>query len=199
MATNNVDTSASSSQSGEVWKPVNGFEGYYEVSNHGRIRRIAGYQSTYKGRLLSLSPNSTGYPQITLSRPGKRKKMFVHRVVARAFLGPCPEGCEVNHIDGDKANNFASNLEYVTPSENRQHAYDQGLITPASGEKHGTKTHPECYRGERASQAKLTADDVREIRRRAGSETQRAIADDFGVDPSTISNVVRRKTWGHIE
>lgn len=121
----------------EVWKPVKGYEGLYKVSNQGRVRSLdrvikcvknnKEYERAVKGKILSL-PDNVEYAIIHLWRDNKGENKLVHRLVAETFKGN-PEGKPlVNHIDGDKHNNRASNLEWVTASENTQHAYDTGLI-----------------------------------------------------------------------
>ena len=106
----------------EEWKPVVGFELMYEVSNAGDVRSIE------TGRLLRQYINNSGYPAISFRKgSGKSYKRLVHRVVMAAFVGPCPEGHSVNHIDCNKLNNFITNLEYVTHSANLAHAYQHGL------------------------------------------------------------------------
>ena len=105
----------------EAWKPVVGFEGWYSVSNMGRVRRDKREKRTYPGRLLTQHPNNSGYLQVHLSKDGDNMRR-VHRLVAEAFVGQCPMDREVNHCDGNKINNVASNLEYVTRSENINHS-----------------------------------------------------------------------------
>jgi len=120
----------------EAWRPIDGFEGLYEVSNAGRIRRVGkaarngngrGGGATI-GRILTPQQSSrNGYLSIQLWSNGKPKMYLVHVLVASAFLGPCPDGLEVNHADGNKQNAAAYNLEYMTHSENNKHAYRTGL------------------------------------------------------------------------
>lgn len=109
----------------EQWKEF--ADGFYEVSNLGRIRRAKPGRNARVGRILKTCPNSVGYPQVDITYSGNRKTRAVHRIVAEAFLGPCPVGMQVNHIDGDKTNNNVSNLEYVTGIENAHHAMRTGL------------------------------------------------------------------------
>lgn len=109
----------------EIWKEC--CEGFYEVSNLGRVRRLKSARGTAKGRLLKLSLTPNGYPKITTSIDGKYISRQIHRLVAEAFLGPCPPGRQVNHKDGDKTNNNATNLEWTTQSENCYHALGLGL------------------------------------------------------------------------
>lgn len=110
----------------EAWKPVVGYEGKYEISNHGKIRSL-NYHSTGLTRELKKRLDRYGYPCILLSCGKSRKHHTIHRLVAEAFI-PNPENkSEVNHIDGDKQNNHVSNLEWVTMKENQRHAWAHGL------------------------------------------------------------------------
>lgn len=100
-----------------MWKEVKDFEGFYEVSDKGEIRRILS-----GSRTRPIKPRGDKYPSVSLSRPGFKKSVTVHRTVAEAFLEK-PEGAtEVNHIDGDTRNNVVSNLEWVTQKQNLYHA-----------------------------------------------------------------------------
>lgn len=101
-----------------MWKSVVGYEGLYEVSDFGRVRSLRGKTP----RVLRVNKTSNGYIHVGLVGRGgaknRRRWLSVHRLVAEAFIGECPEGREVNHKDENKANNCVSNLEYVTRSEN---------------------------------------------------------------------------------
>lgn len=127
----------------EVWKPVEGFEGYYEVSNLGRIKSLSravkhssGSIMWTKEKLLSAMPSATlGYVLVSLRKDGKSHKLYAHRIVAEAFI-PNPQNLPIiNHIDGNKANNSADNLEWCTRAHNVSHAYSTGLMDN-SGRKH---------------------------------------------------------------
>lgn len=96
----------------ENWRPINSLNDLYEASGHGRVR------NTRTGKLLTGWLNEEGYRRVTLKVDGKRKTAYVHRLVAEAFLGPCPEGQQVRHWDGNPDNNRIDNLLYGTPSQN---------------------------------------------------------------------------------
>ena len=108
----------------EQWRAVGGFEGRYEVSDEGNVR------SLLRGgcRLLKFGIHQSGYYYVILYlEDGTSKNVLVHRLVAEAFV-PNPENKpDVNHIDGNKKNPCASNLEWVTKSENMYHAYSSGI------------------------------------------------------------------------
>lgn len=176
----------------EVWKPVPGFLGRYEVSTLGRVRSLDrvvpkrnrwGREGTtsFRGRVLSQKVRRDGYLEVALHDEGESRSWLVASLVALAFIGPRPEGMQVCHEDGKKDNARAANLRYDTPAGNNA---DKLL--------HGT-----LPRGESNHAAKLTAADVLEIRRRAG-EAQRLLAEEFGCTFSNISAIQRRKSWRHV-
>lgn len=101
----------------EEWRPVAGFPGY-EVSNWGRVRS----PRRRSPKDMKQQLNHAGYPTVTLYRDGHRVVRFVHRLVAEAFLGPRPDGYQVDHIDAVRTNAHASNLRYLTPRQNKQAA-----------------------------------------------------------------------------
>lgn len=115
----------------EIWKPVVGYEGLYEVSNLGNVRSVDSMRIThnqygehlskYKGRLLKPGKNSDGYLYVNLCCQCVQKTFRVHRLVAEAFI-PNPDNLpEVNHIDEDKTNNRVDNLEWVSHIQNMRH------------------------------------------------------------------------------
>lgn len=112
----------------EHWRPVVGFEGWYEISSIGRVRRVGRGKAARVGRILRPAVNHPGYLYVHLSRHNVQRNVSIHRAVAEAFIGPCPTGMELNHKDCDKKNNRPGNLEWVTRSRNTQHAHDNGCF-----------------------------------------------------------------------
>lgn len=109
------------------WKTIKGYEGLYEVSNDGRVRRlrfINGSHNFEKIKECRQTLNTYGYMTVNLSKNGKSNTKRVHKLVANAFLGE--SDLQVDHIDGNKLNNNLSNLEYVTPKENTNRAWKNG-------------------------------------------------------------------------
>lgn len=115
----------------EAWAPIAGYGGRYEVSSQGRIRSMdrsvphaSGRGESYlRGKVLSLTTRRSGYVSVVLSRHGIVKTHDVHVLVARAFVSGYAPGMEVNHRDGNKANNDARNLEWTTRGANNLHRY----------------------------------------------------------------------------
>jgi HNH endonuclease/NUMOD4 motif len=122
----------------EEWLPVLGWEDYYEVSSHGRMRSLP---RKYRPGVYLLKPFVSGapYPQVKMSRRNTPRYAFVHHLVAQAFIGPRPPGEHIRHLDGDPTNNHVSNLRYGTPSENSYDTVRHGR------NRNATKTR--CKRG----------------------------------------------------
>ncbi|MDR2044884.1 MAG: NUMOD4 motif-containing HNH endonuclease [Clostridium sp.] len=124
----------------EIWKPIDGYEGYYEISNLGRVKSLTRSMPhkthgkwTIKERILKQGrtvPGDKGYMGVVLHSGGGKQTMFrLHRLVAKAFVPNPGRKPEVNHIDGDTYNNRADNLEWVTPKENMAHAKTIGRLS----------------------------------------------------------------------
>ena len=101
----------------EIWKPIPGYEGLYQVSNLGRVKSL-NYRHTGKEGILSPGKNTQGYYHVILAKNGKHKIFRVHRLVYEAFNGPIPDGMQINHNDEVKTNNNLENLSLVTCKEN---------------------------------------------------------------------------------
>lgn len=163
----------------EIWEPVVGYEGIYEVSNFGQVRsvtRVLSNGNHWRGKVRSLHLNSYGYPSVNLCLDGVCKTRNVHRLVLEAFKG-IREGMQCCHNDGDPTNNNLENLRWGTPSEN---AMDRV--------SHGTHN-----RGARHGNTDLCELDVWLIRN--CEVTNRALAEFFEVAESTIHNIKNRITW----
>lgn len=155
----------------EVWQPVSGSDGQYEVSNRGRV------WSNRTNRLLRLSVANTGYHQVNLGGSVRH----VQRLVLEAFVGPCPYGHEACHGNGIRTDNNLSNLRWDTR---------KGNITDAS--KHGTTN-----RGERCPTSKLKRDQIHAIRTANG--TQKEIAAKFGISREHVRDIRSGKKWGWLQ
>lgn len=122
----------------ERWLPVPGYEGFYEISDLGRVRSVDrvvrisdGRLVPYKGKLLS-AKTSRGYKIVNLHKPGIEKYRTVHSLVLEAFIGPRPDGLECCHWDGNPANNVLSNLRWDTRSANGQDRVRHGNSAEAN-------------------------------------------------------------------
>jgi hypothetical protein len=173
----------------EVWKPVVGWEGFYSVSELGRVRserrkvvRTDGKRYTVSERIIQPTVDRKGYERIYLRRPGESRNASVHRLVAEAFIGPLPPGMQTRHGPGGKRDNRVVNLCYGTPLENA-----------ADLERDGTK-----WQGGKHHNAKLTDKDVLEIRDARGRASTRDLARKYGVNKAGISRIQCREPWAHV-
>ena len=111
----------------EIWRDVVGYEGLYQVSNLGRVKSLRG-RSNHKNDIFLKIQTNKGYKRVSLCKNDVLKHYPLHRIVAEAFVPNIDNKPQVNHIDGDKSNNKASNLEWCTSRENRKHGIQIGLI-----------------------------------------------------------------------
>jgi hypothetical protein len=162
----------------EIWKPIVGYEGLYEVSNLGRVKSC---ERIIPSKLLKLQLSKEGYLRVHLSGP--RKYANVHTLVLSAFSGEKPKGNLSRHLDGVRTHNGYDNLKWGTQKENM-----------ADRVRHGTD-----FKGSRHPNSKLTESSASEIRRLAESGVSKVkIAKMFGISPANVGHVVKRKSWTHI-
>ena len=128
----------------EIWKDIKNFEGVYMVSNLGNVKSLDRNtkKGFIKGKNLSLFKNDNGYVRVSLQVNNKSKSFTVHRLVAEAFIENPLNKPQVNHIDGDKKNNYVNNLEWATRFENMKHAYDNRLLDNVKILKGFKDNHP---------------------------------------------------------
>ena len=161
----------------EQWKDVIGFEGKYQISNHGQLksleRKVKCKNGTrvVKNKILSPIFSATGYFNVRVKNAsGEVVALFVHHQVAKHFIGERPDGMVIDHIDGNPRNNHVSNLRYVSQATNLQKRKD----------------------------AKLTEEKVKQIKELLQTKKQREIAAMFGVRQSLISRINTGGRWSSV-
>ena len=178
------------SDSPKEWRPIPGYEGYYDVSSCGSVRahpRTGEYKGrwgrtamNFSGGVKKQTKAPAGYCYVSLKLPDQPpRKCYVHRLVMLAFVGGVPDGAQVNHLDGNKENNAVENLEYCTPLQNLRHCID------VLGKKRGE-----------SKASKLKEADIPAIR--SDPRTLKEIAKDYGVTLQAIWMVKKRKNWNHV-
>ena len=178
----------------EIWKDVEEFGNNYQISNFGRLRSVArkinssvqpcGFRIN-NPRIIVPQDNGNGYQQYYVKFNNVRVVKYAHRLVAKYFISNPDEKTEVNHIDGNKANNHVSNLEWSTLQENREHASRNNLIR----------------KGESSYQAKLSENNVLAIRRlfRINPKFNKCqIAKKLNVSDTTIHRIIKNERWKHL-
>lgn len=155
----------------EQWKAVAGYEGLYEVSNHGRVKGPKG--------LIKPKVSNNGYARTELWKKGERWRPTIHRLVAQTFIENPENKPQVNHLDGNKLNNTVSNLEWCTAQENMLHAV-------ALHKRHGANS---CT-------AKLTEREVIAILVMLEKGVHgKWLADIFGITNAQITNLRLKRQW----
>ena len=157
----------------EIWREVPEFP-EYEISSRGELRRY--------GRLKTAFISKGGYRRFSLCCNNKKIKKNAARLVAAAFIGPCPKGHHVHHRNGKQADDYYLNLQYLPAKD------------------HCKMNKVPAFKGEDQPNAKLSSADVMQIREfyRAGGQSYTQLAQIFGVDFSTIGRIIRGVDWKHL-
>jgi hypothetical protein len=157
----------------EIWKEIKGYEGYYEVSNRGRVRSLDRVR-IIKGKVLKQMDNGSGYKKVTLCKNGKYTQRYVHRLIGKGFLKNKKNKETINHKDGNKSNNDIKNLEWATYKENERHK----LLNFGN---------------------KITLRHAQEIKKKykTGSYTQKQLANEYGLDQTYISKITLNRAWDY--
>ena len=157
----------------ENWKPIPGYEELYDVSDWGHIW-------SYKSKRIVGNYNNVRYNNVSLHKDGIGKSVDIHTLVIKAFIGPCPEGIEICHEDGNRHNNFIKNLRYGT-----------GVDNCTDREKHGR-----TYRGEKHWKCKLTQEKVEEaLARIEAGELLKDVAQECGISKTHMICIRQSKAW----
>lgn len=184
----------------EEWRIIKNSN--YEVSSAGRVRSMSrsfiksdNTRCTISSKILKPAKDNKGYFRVGIMIEGKLITKKIHRLVAIFFIENLKNKPQVNHIDGNKENNQANNLEWSTGSENMKHAYSIGLQKPLY-----FKGKRRSYNGEGNHFSKLTGDQVLEIRSKFIPRiyTRSILALEYGVKEACIKDILLKKSWKHL-
>ena len=170
----------------EIWKDIDGYDGVYQASSFGRLRRVRHDDFRHMSKRLGILKLRRGprYDLASFCHHGKRTNASLHTIIARTFLSvpPCCPTCktpyDVNHIDENTHNNRADNLEYVTHVEN---------------------TRRSRKKQQRASWKILTDEKVAQIKQRISEQVPGVkIAEEFGITKSTVCDISKGRLWASV-
>ena len=166
----------------EQWKDLSGFDGVYQISDHGRTRRTIDGKGGYKAGHIHRPCLIYGYHHVVLPCNGKPKLIRIHCAVLTAFVGPKPAGCTGSHLNGIRTDNRVSNLCWETSGDNNRRKL-----------AHGTLVH-----GEKHKCSKLKEYQVKQLRAmaRAGASGI-SLAKRYGVSNTTVCRIIAGKSWPH--
>jgi len=177
----------------EIWLPIKGYEGLYEISNLGRVKSLErtikyknGKSKFKKCTILNIKPGKWGYIRAYLTNLQQiEKSFFVHRLVAEYFIPNPDNKPQVNHKNSIRHDNAVENLEWCTCSENIRHAFKEGFKKPLKG--------LDC------PSHKLTEQQVLEIRsKKFEGESYSYLSSLYSISISNVCHIVKRRTWTHI-
>jgi DNA-binding transcriptional regulator YiaG len=172
----------------EVWKDINGYEGYYQVSSLGRVKSVKRMVNHNYGGLKIvnervMSQRTAKYKNLMLCKEGEERIFWVHRLVAESFIENPDNKPEVNHKDANCHNNNVDNLEWATRAENQIHAVQHDLFK--------TKYGKNPYKNRDLA---ATFTEIRSLYKEKGVR-QKEIAKTFSIDQSTVSRIFNNKRW----
>jgi len=179
------------------WIDIKDFEGIYQITRCGKVRSLDKIVNCYpdtkrivKGKILKAMLGKNGYYYFQLSdEHNKRTNKYLHRLLCIAFIWNPINYPSVNHKDGNKTNNNLDNLEWCTQKQNMRHGYSTGLIPK--------KVNP---KGEKGIAAKLTDNQVKEIKKRLNiGDRIIDIAADYPIKEGAIGEIKAGRSWGHIQ
>lgn len=187
----------------EIWRNIKGGDGQYKISNLGRVKSLEQKLTIYNPhkdvtytmvkpeRILKLYVNHNGYYVTNLTLNGKHKPYLLHRIMAKAFIPNRENKPCINHKDGIKTNNELCNLEWCTRAENNAHAWKTGLMD----------NHKNIdFNGSNNPFSKLDENEVLQIRSiyEQGWANFTELGKCYNVCRTTVSDIIKRKTWNHI-
>lgn len=162
----------------EEWKTIPGFSNH-QITKTGLVKRLWHRHKSKQNELLAYRPG--GYKKMYQRVHIDYQDKYVHRLVLETFVGPCPDGYQCAHLDGNTKNNHLSNLAWVTPLENSSHKIIHG--TSGAGSKN--------------AMAKVSEEDVIKIRNLYLEKSSAELAKMFGITTANISSIVSGLTWKH--
>lgn len=181
-----------------MWVPIKGYEGFYELNEHGIVRRVPGIvvanqhggKKFLKGRVLKPNLGVRGYYTVNLTKENKKKNVAIHRLVAEHFMDPPndKEKTDINHINGIKTDNRIKNLEWISRGENVRHAYKIGLHDQANKTR---RLRMLCKSN------KISYEIAGEIRFMYESSglSQKQIGEIYNVSQVLVGKIVRNEMW----
>lgn len=175
----------------EIWKPIFGYEGLYEISNYGQIKRLNRDKRCRPFRLIKPLKKADGHVCVDLSKNGSSKRRYIHTIVLETFVEARPQGMECRHLDGNPENNKIENLKWGSKSENTRDSV-----------KHGTHwLSKNIQKGSMCKWAKLNEFKVRVIKKLLieNNLNIKEISEIFRVSNTSIYDILMNRTWKHIK